>query len=55
MINKNENQNLQITITKENFKNLNTIKEILKLKLGVEFTKSKIIEYLIQDFIKNQN
>lgn len=54
MINKEQNQLLQITLSKESIKNLDTIKAILKLKFDIELTKSKIIEFLIRDFIKNQ-
>lgn len=47
MINKSKNVNLQLTITKKAYERLLKIQSDLNDKIGLELSKSQLIEYLI--------
>ena len=53
MINKKNNVNLQLTISKKDFERLEEIKKELKGLLTIDFTKSQTISFLIRNYGKS--
>lgn len=52
-INKDKNTNLQLTISKADFKRLEEINKLLNTLLGVDLTKSQTIAFLIRNYGKS--